>query len=332
VSGLYDYGQRYYAPWLQRWINPDPVGTVDGLNLFRFVRNSPLRFIDPAGSAPYDVLDDQEMDVLQRLELKITARGLQEFDAGQRSAFKSGARLAEKLLKNVLHELPKETPKQGVAKMLNAFGELHAVHKNQAVETLTKAFTEQRAYIKSLTTDAQWKISLFVTDVTIGGRTSRVTQSAPMKTVSLKAEFLNLHPLEIARVLIHEASHAAGTTMDYFYLPVSFLASNAESETVKQWSAYFRSIFAEIGKTGPRHSTTTPRYLAAMSELARREVTPESATIEFQDPAVRLPILLRNADTYSSFVMGTKLPARLMAKRNARAAQSGSQDRARQIS
>ncbi|RMN48970.1 putative insecticidal toxin complex, partial [Pseudomonas syringae pv. apii] len=26
ASGLYYYGFRYYAPWLQRWINPDPAG------------------------------------------------------------------------------------------------------------------------------------------------------------------------------------------------------------------------------------------------------------------------------------------------------------------
>ncbi len=26
------YGARYYAPWLGRWMSPDPAGTVDGLN------------------------------------------------------------------------------------------------------------------------------------------------------------------------------------------------------------------------------------------------------------------------------------------------------------
>ncbi|MFB9160454.1 RHS repeat-associated core domain-containing protein, partial [Chromobacterium violaceum] len=47
-TGLYDYGYRYYAPWLGRWLNPDPAGTVDGLNLYRMVRNNPgiLRDID----------------------------------------------------------------------------------------------------------------------------------------------------------------------------------------------------------------------------------------------------------------------------------------------
>ena len=50
-SGLYYYSTRYYAPWLQRWISADPAGTVDGLNLYAFVGNNPLRYVDPAGGA-----------------------------------------------------------------------------------------------------------------------------------------------------------------------------------------------------------------------------------------------------------------------------------------
>ncbi|WP_248916889.1 RHS repeat-associated core domain-containing protein [Pseudomonas moorei] len=52
ATGLYYYGFRYYAPWLGRWINPDPGGTVDGLNLYRMVRNNPIVFLDSDGLAP----------------------------------------------------------------------------------------------------------------------------------------------------------------------------------------------------------------------------------------------------------------------------------------
>ncbi|WP_213938307.1 RHS repeat-associated core domain-containing protein [Pseudomonas sp. dw_612] len=51
VSGLYYYGARYYAPWLQRWVSSDPGGDVDGLNLYGFVGNNPLRYVDPEGGA-----------------------------------------------------------------------------------------------------------------------------------------------------------------------------------------------------------------------------------------------------------------------------------------
>ncbi|WP_157644888.1 RHS repeat-associated core domain-containing protein, partial [Burkholderia ubonensis] len=45
-------GYRHYAPWLARWLNPDPAGTVDGLNLFRFVRNNPGTLRDTDGRIP----------------------------------------------------------------------------------------------------------------------------------------------------------------------------------------------------------------------------------------------------------------------------------------
>ena len=50
ASGLYYYGSRYYAPWLQRWINPDPLGEVDGLNLFVMVHNNPVAHVDVQGT------------------------------------------------------------------------------------------------------------------------------------------------------------------------------------------------------------------------------------------------------------------------------------------
>jgi RHS repeat-associated protein len=44
-SGLYYYGARYLAPWLTRWISPDAAGAVDGLNLYIYVDNNPLKYI-----------------------------------------------------------------------------------------------------------------------------------------------------------------------------------------------------------------------------------------------------------------------------------------------
>lgn len=53
ATGLYYYGFRYYIPWLQRWLNPDPAGDVDGQNLYRMVRNSPLFYRDVDGLIPH---------------------------------------------------------------------------------------------------------------------------------------------------------------------------------------------------------------------------------------------------------------------------------------
>jgi RHS repeat-associated protein len=48
-TGLYDRGARDYDPSLARWTGPDPAGMVDGPNRFAYVRNNPVRFIDPTG-------------------------------------------------------------------------------------------------------------------------------------------------------------------------------------------------------------------------------------------------------------------------------------------
>lgn len=49
ATGLYYYGFRYYAPSLQRWISPDPAGDIDGLNIYVFVGNNPVRYVDANG-------------------------------------------------------------------------------------------------------------------------------------------------------------------------------------------------------------------------------------------------------------------------------------------
>ncbi|WP_437606629.1 RHS repeat-associated core domain-containing protein [Sorangium sp. So ce834] len=48
-TGLYYHGARYYAPWLGRWTAADPAGTVDGPNLYAYVRGNPIRLRDPSG-------------------------------------------------------------------------------------------------------------------------------------------------------------------------------------------------------------------------------------------------------------------------------------------
>lgn len=48
-SGLYYHGARYYAPWIGRWTSCDPIGIVDGLDLYVYVSNNPVRLMDKSG-------------------------------------------------------------------------------------------------------------------------------------------------------------------------------------------------------------------------------------------------------------------------------------------
>jgi RHS repeat-associated protein len=50
-TGLCYHGARYYAPWLARWASADPLGPVDGPNLFAYAAGRPLVAIDPTGTS-----------------------------------------------------------------------------------------------------------------------------------------------------------------------------------------------------------------------------------------------------------------------------------------
>ncbi len=52
-TGLYYYGARYYAPWLGRWLRPDPEGGKDGLNVYSFVGGNPITAMDDDGRWKY---------------------------------------------------------------------------------------------------------------------------------------------------------------------------------------------------------------------------------------------------------------------------------------
>lgn len=44
-----DFGKRFYDPELGRWMTPDPLGTMDGINRYAYVKNNPLGLHDLYG-------------------------------------------------------------------------------------------------------------------------------------------------------------------------------------------------------------------------------------------------------------------------------------------
>jgi len=47
--GLYYYRARYYSADLGRFISRDPIGMSDNVNLYSYVGNNPVKFVDAMG-------------------------------------------------------------------------------------------------------------------------------------------------------------------------------------------------------------------------------------------------------------------------------------------
>jgi RHS repeat-associated protein len=65
-TGLNYHGARYYLPWLGRWMNCDPKGLVDGVNLYQYTMNNAVRFSDYSGTQTESFKD---FDISDKVEL-----------------------------------------------------------------------------------------------------------------------------------------------------------------------------------------------------------------------------------------------------------------------
>ncbi|KJV05966.1 RHS repeat domain-containing protein [Methylocucumis oryzae] len=48
-TGLSDFGYRFYRADVGKWLTRDPIGEAGGINLYGFVENNPVNFIDSYG-------------------------------------------------------------------------------------------------------------------------------------------------------------------------------------------------------------------------------------------------------------------------------------------
>ncbi len=62
-SGLYYYTYRFYSPGIERWMNFDPIGERGGVNLYCFVKNNSISYIEFLGLSWQDQYVDDGSDL-----------------------------------------------------------------------------------------------------------------------------------------------------------------------------------------------------------------------------------------------------------------------------
>ena len=78
-SGFNYHGARYYAPWLGRWMSPDPEGLVDGPCLYAYCGGNPVVHHDPSGTQgtkPYQMWLSQAPAYRQPVTASRSGRGI----------------------------------------------------------------------------------------------------------------------------------------------------------------------------------------------------------------------------------------------------------------
>nr|WP_319392652.1 RHS repeat-associated core domain-containing protein [uncultured Desulfobacter sp.] len=84
-SGLWYYRNRMYSASLGRFMQRDPAGYVDGLNLYTYVLNNPLRYTDPDGLMArdaWDSIDPTLASIKGGISDYLADRGLENYEQG----------------------------------------------------------------------------------------------------------------------------------------------------------------------------------------------------------------------------------------------------------
>nr|WP_232924916.1 RHS repeat-associated core domain-containing protein [Pseudomonas syringae] len=292
ASGLYYYGFRYYAPWLQRWINPDPAGDVDGLNLFCFSRNTPTLLVDRTGFSPFDfnkVLNqlNAQGDPVQAVGIENTTHLNPAFGgtlAVALASSKKGLAFARQKINYIKFGLATAEEKETVLGYFRNPDESNA---------------EVDANILSASSLVMGKLTAFVQKydgkkiVSVGGpRESQTTAwqytEDPEHHIFMRENVANKSPNTAAWNIIHEASHIALRTQDSWYINVP--GSTEESASGSASYSGRIDILSHVQKLQKRFSG----YIWDGPDAA--EV--DSITFE-KNPLSRTEAILNNADSLS---------------------------------
>ncbi|VVP93997.1 hypothetical protein PS934_01880 [Pseudomonas fluorescens] len=303
ATGLYYYGQRYYAPWLQRWINPDPAGDIDGLNHYRMVRNNPLRFKDSQGLAPVEPVNEfeREMDAAGQ---SILYRRADDLPVDERSEFQNNYSAMLDFTKNALSALsiPNLTS-ETQEKLRSIFGRsMNEEHLNIAAKKSVKQL--KKVLHGALMDQISGDRFVFTTNNPLkpGQRASRINfKSQGVSTIYLNLKGRQQSPPRVAATMFHELSHVHAETKDFWYL----FSDSSPTDTEEMINANINKALKKslkIAKNGPNVSKmkekNRPIAVKYIERAQEKFHSPENQAWNAQ-----IAITTRNADSLTALAL-----------------------------
>jgi len=252
ATGLYYYGYRYYQPWAGRWLSADPVGTMDGLNLFMMVRDNPVTLYDNDGRVA------NETQRLRKYSIKNS--GLDEEIITAKSI------LEEAIKKLEVPKLEKKT-KEDIREILKGGANAKKIKTTELKgEILLRFKFMQAALSKSKTMyDEEGKEQ---------GNLAYVLNNDPERKIYFsEAHLEHLGSVRNIHSILHEVSHFSGVkrsgkfheifgetgTQDYFYTPSSPRNIYEPEEYVKELTGDTQIILKGMDLSGINRNAKVKR-------------------------------------------------------------------------
>ena len=321
ATGLYYYGFRYYVPWLQRWINPDPVGAMDGLNLYAFVQGGPINRMDKDGlwgdedkklehfraNPPEAILRGQDIGYgAARVNQRVIAHGLDAFHPEERAVV-ADALFESPLVLQEAQWMQQNRPDLSEPILRDIFGPDHAQEHSVIVDAWSRTENFLRQYHNSELGRGKF--------VRGGGGDARIRayvyKSDFEGHVFIGNRFIHEPKKRKIETLIHEVSHLSRVdrfvgvgpgTQDFYYL-LSNTASGRQ----------YASDIVRHGNVQSYHlESTSVNFIAAVKEWetqviggAENIIWDEQISMLFHNitPGLRAHIAARNADSLAVAAM-----------------------------
>jgi insecticidal toxin complex protein TccC len=259
ATGLYYYGFRYHVAWLQRWLNPDPAGVVDGLNLYTFAKNNPSSGYDVQGLS-YKGANDKFEKNLKKTDsgYSIKYRGNAEaLDAGEKgfsetndAAWKLSAELVKATIKHL-----ESGPSTHLDRFLRGDSEITLNSGLTVAESMLKTY---QSILKEIPRyqkggDLRDQIVYLQGESALEEADAFVYPKDPHRRIFVTDNFRLSNVIGRASTFIHELSHLVAHTVDTLHYPNDDTFNNASgietATSLKRLPRQIARVHAELRDT-----------------------------------------------------------------------------------